>query len=422
MDDLTRFEDRFADRVRAFARTGAGSVDSAAVAHAIATDHPRPADARSALRGFGLTFDRRALALAVALGLLLAMLGGALLVGARLLLQPDTDTRLGLAYVLGDDIYVADAEGGNAVRVVDGVLRSGAGCGIFVEGGLVSPDGRHIAYRSDWGGDGCTSTITVMDADGHVVSTFPAGGWNISWSPDGTRIATWIAPEGAIGVYGIDGVRQAVLDGSRMCCGDHDPVWSPDGAASVLVKDGNHSAVLELPLDGGQPRPVWAPDPRSQMAHGWQPVRYSPDGTRAAFIDSGLVLVAADGTQRQVLDDGDIDEGPAWSPTGDRIVYVAHRPSSDGAGYTDLRVVDVASGSASTLVTAPRNDLASLDLHTMGFSPDGDRILFSRTNADGVAGLWTVNTDGSDAQLLATGTAIGGWLSLPSGAVPLVSP
>ena len=286
---------------------------------------------------------------------------------------------------------------------------------IFVEGGLVSPDGRHIAYRSDWGG-GCRSTITVMDADGQRSRPSPREGWNIAWSPDGTRIATWIAPEGAIGAYGIDGVRQAVLDGSRMCCGDHDPVWSPDGAASVLVKDGNHSAVLELPLDGGQARPVWVPDPRSHMADGWQPVRYSPDRTRAAFIDAGLVVVAADGTQRQVLDNGDIDEGPAWSPTGDRIAYVAHRPSPDGAGYTDLRVVDVASASATTLVTARRNDLAEMDLHTMGFSPDGSRILFSQTDIGGVSALWSVNTDGSDARLLVTGTDTGGWLSLPADA------
>ena len=41
MDDMTRFEDRFEERIRAFARTGVQSVDSAAVARAVAVGHPK---------------------------------------------------------------------------------------------------------------------------------------------------------------------------------------------------------------------------------------------------------------------------------------------------------------------------------------------------------------------------------------------
>ena len=41
MDDMTRFEDRFEERVRAFAKTGVQSADSAAVARAAAADHTK---------------------------------------------------------------------------------------------------------------------------------------------------------------------------------------------------------------------------------------------------------------------------------------------------------------------------------------------------------------------------------------------
>ena len=42
---------------------------------------------------------------------------------------------------------------------------------------------------------------------------FPGVGWRIAWSPDSTRVATWLDlyPSTRIGVYGIDGVRQAVI-------------------------------------------------------------------------------------------------------------------------------------------------------------------------------------------------------------------
>ena len=54
MDDMTRFEDRFEDRVRAFAKTGVRPVDSAAVAHAIAIGNPSR-HAASAMRWPGLS-------------------------------------------------------------------------------------------------------------------------------------------------------------------------------------------------------------------------------------------------------------------------------------------------------------------------------------------------------------------------------
>ena len=52
-------------------------------------------------------------------------------------------------------------------------------------------------------------------------------------------------------------------------------------------------------------------------------------------------------------------------------------------------------------------------LSVIEFSPDGDRILFSRTEEAGTGAnsLWSVNTDGSDLRRLVTGTASGDWLS-----------
>ena len=92
------------------------------------------------------------------------------------------------------------------------------------------------------GVNGCPNTVIITDLNGNLVASLPAGvGWNVGWSPNASRVATWLAAEGEIGVYGIDGAREAVLhlpDGYCVC-GDHDPVWSPDGASLLLPMSRN---------------------------------------------------------------------------------------------------------------------------------------------------------------------------------------
>jgi Tol biopolymer transport system component len=165
----------------------------------------------------------------------------------------DTASLGALAYGVDGDIYVADWDGANPVRIADGrPPNGGPGCGPAQyggEGSIWSPDGRYLAYR--YGSCQVDPTVIISDPDGNVVASFPGGGWLISWSPDSTRVAVWIRgwPK-RIGVYGLDGERQAVLTvpPGMMAPGDYDPVWLPDGA-SLMVPYG-----VEIPLDGSTPR------------------------------------------------------------------------------------------------------------------------------------------------------------------------
>ncbi len=116
-----------------------------------------------------------------------------------------------LAYDLDGDIYVADPDGLNAVRVANG--RTEEDCGgdggeYWAEGPMWSPDGRYLAYRHD---TDCSSSappwdVVISDGEGNVIATFPAQGWGIAWSPDSTRVAVWdrlYDPPATIGVYGL---------------------------------------------------------------------------------------------------------------------------------------------------------------------------------------------------------------------------
>jgi Periplasmic component of the Tol biopolymer transport system len=345
-----------------------------------------------------------------------ALVGFALLTGrdsgAQLTPNPTPSTGPGttlgsLAYGVYGDIYVADWDGGNPVRIANG-HPGGNGCGpagYTGAGTIWSPDGRYLAYREGFD-QSCrdhhaSGTVDISDPQGHLVASFPGDGWLISWSPDSTRVATWVRLWRTIGIYGLDGVREKLLTLPRglMAPGDFDPVWSPDGA-SLLVPHG-----VEIPIDGRTPRQLPADDPRSHWL-----VTYSPDGAHVAYTSgwaAPLVVAAADGSQaRELVSSGGL-ENAVWSPTGDRIAFDALTGGEIlGAPATDLRVVDVASGTVTSLTASGAAE------HVIRFSPDGDRILFSRTNTNDVASLWSIRADGSEPRLLVTGTGWGEWQSL----------
>jgi hypothetical protein len=324
---------------------------------------------------------------------------------------PPSPMALGaLAYVLDGDLYVAEWNGAKPVRIVNGRPGTGGCTDEFsAEGTIWSPDGRYLAARHETrcqdGSSEMWDPAVIIDPGGEVLASIPSEGWLISWSPDSTRVAVWITWGETIGVYGLEGERQAVLElpEGLMAPGDFDPVWSSDGA-SLLVPHG-----VEIPLDGSTPRQLPPDDPRSKDA------AYSPDGSRVAYVDDdgSLVVAAADGSDAQDVIAPWVQR-PVWSPTGDRIAFLYSE--REGLTSTELRVVDLATGEVTSLVAGTGGN----DLYwgVIEFSPEGDRILFSRTDDRGRgnllrrSSLWSINADGSDPRRLVTGTVWGDWQSL----------
>jgi Tol biopolymer transport system component len=384
-----------------------------------------PTDAPKAIRR-----ARRRIALNAAVGTLvgLVVLAGAL-AGMRIIqaaptpAEPPTPrptpARLGsLAYAVDGDIYVAEWDGSNPVRIANG--RPATDChGIgeyWWEGPIWSPDGRYLAYRhTDCdGARGAWSDVVISDPEGDVVASFPSEGWGISWSPDSTRVAVWVHWErGEIGVFGPDGERQTLTvppgmmapPGPRAPSG---PRWSPDGA-SLRVKGG-----VVVPLDGSTPWKLPSGDLRSLAS--LPQATYSPDGSRVAYTTSGsLVVAAADGSDPRHLVERWV-RSPVWSPTGDRIAFTwGARAAAWRGNATELRVLDVATGRMTVLVEAGGSVMLSGAASApFEFSPEGDRILFSGTEVeDGTFAysLWSVNVDGSNLRRLVAETDSGDWLS-----------
>ena len=383
---------------------------------------PRPGDVRAraerARRARRATAGAVAAVVAVIAAVTMMTGGGPGPDKSEPVVSPTPLGRLGpLAYGLDGDIYLADADGSNPVRIANGAPGIKRDCrGYWGEGPLWSPDGRYLAYRGGVAADDtdCFNrpTVNISDAAGHRVASFSGEGWAISWSPDSTRVAAWVDfyPGTMIGIYGLDGRRQALLTvPPRFSAGgDYDPVWSPDGTSLLLP----HGRVI--PVDGSTPRQLPADDPRSQ----WN-ATYSPDGADVAYITKdGLAVAAADGSHARVLVPGCVKgyaggpPGLAWSPTGDRIAFAFEtcEAAVQLRHTTTLSVVDVASGTVVSL--ADMSGVYDL-LRSVKFSPKGDQILFARRapERDGASSLWSVHADGSDPRLLVAGTSWGDWRS-----------
>lgn len=348
----------------------------------------------------------RASAALIIVLLVLGLLAAGVIVGTRLLQPAPVTGRLPLAYGVDGDVFLAEADGSNAVRIANGdpgVVACAVGEGqakYLANGTTWSPDGRYLAYW-DWRGPRCAvsgspwGTVIVNDAEGNNVARFFGQGWAISWSPDSARLAIldkWLhgqVEDLTIGIYGSDGTRQMTLTVPSAfvpASGDYSAAWSRDGSSIMLPG-------VRVPLDGG--------DATLSEESGFFTgcCAYSPDGSLRGVVDAGtLVLEESDTPEDQKVGPLELNK-LAWAPDGTLVAF--ERPTDVVEGNaTELLVRDVATGSDVSIVrVAPSGRLDIIE-----FSGDGDRILFLRSDSEGGArSLWSIGVDGSDARLLVDG-------------------
>jgi dipeptidyl aminopeptidase/acylaminoacyl peptidase len=240
-------------------------------------------------------------------------------------------------------------------------------------------------------------TLDFKDPAAVALPVFPGG--QPAVSPHGARIAFVVStsPGTAIHTAKRDGsdVKVLISDGNF----NELPSWSPDGnfiAFRRQVSGENSNIWVMRAADGADAVNLTAVhgEDASQYSPAWSPVL--SDGTsRIAYaqFQGGQQLIwtmRSDGTDhRQTTFSATADDDqPAWSPDGQKIVF----QRSDAAIFGDLWVVDANGGAGASL--RPAAPLAGPQ-HWPQWSPDGKLIAFMSRHEGGFYQVYTVWSDGS---------------------------
>lgn len=218
-------------------------------------------------------------------------------------------------------------------------------------------------------------------------------------SPDGARIAYVVPTSPGFAIY------TAKRDGSDVIALISDghvneqPAWSPDGTLIAFRRhvSGEDSDIWVMnAADGSEAAKLTAfhGEQASQYSPAWSPVL--GDGSiRIAYAHSNqgqmqIWTMRSDGSdhRRTTFSVTANDDQPAWSPDGQTLVF----QRSDAAVFADLYVVNAAGGNGAAL--RPAAPLAGPQ-HRPQWSPDGKLIAFASRHDGNFYQIYTVWFDGS---------------------------
>lgn len=173
------------------------------------------------------------------------------------------------------------------------------------------------------------------------------------------------------------------------------PSFSVDGKLLLTEKNDN-SSIAVMDANGANKKRIFDANAGEAFSPAW-----SPDGQRVIFgyggylqkrktIAARLILANRDGTGLKDLTDGLPNAGfPSWSPNGQQVVYRVWGNDQHG-----LRIMTLTDQSVQVLTTEYDN--------MPDWSPDGEKILFTRKHDGNNFDIFTITPDGKNLNQLTT--------------------
>jgi Tol biopolymer transport system component len=208
---------------------------------------------------------------------------------------------------------------------------------------VVSPDGTRVAFASDRDGDFEIYTMNAEDGSGVTrVTNNPADETDPAFSQTGVQIA-FVSDRG----FGDADIYVRVGDNERLLTNDSSDPTPPNDDSPAFSPDGDRIAFESGRLTGGNGE-IYTMD--------------ALNGANVRRLTANLP--------------GDFD--PSWSPDGERITFMSQRLNDQGTNNQSVFVMNE-SGTGQQRLTNRRGQTLTSDSQP-AFSPDGERIVFVRSN------------------------------------------
>jgi dipeptidyl aminopeptidase/acylaminoacyl peptidase len=264
-----------------------------------------------------------------------------------------------------------------------------------------SPNGRWIAYQSDYDGDEQWDIFFVSPKTGQVVNvtkTREISEENPTWSPDGRYLAYEVKPKDSsspeIDVF--DTVLREVKHVTSGTAADKlntGPIWSRDGKFIVYTQEeakGTNSNIFIAEVATGQST-LLTPHEGELL---YSPNDISPDGKTVLVTSNagngadnvGLLDVATKKVKWMTEEKWEV-QGGHFSPNGKSVTW---RANVDG--NTDIYIHDLALGKT-TKLPLPKG-VNSLGGAESAFTHDGSKLLYYHNGAGAPNDAWVYHVAG----------------------------
>ena len=258
---------------------------------------------------------------------------------------------------------------------------------------MLSPDGQRVAMNNESLGQGDIWILELKRGTSTRFTFDPARDVSALWSPDGTHIVFGSDRGGQWGIYqkissGAGSDELILRTGSTTLPDD----WSLDGRFIIYERDGGPKTKFDLwilPLFGDR-----KPFPLLQTEFSEMHAQFSPDGRFVAYVsdESGRPEVyvqsfPASGGKWQVSTGG--GDQPQWRHDGRELFYIA--PDKTLMAVTDTLGANFEAGTPVPLfkTRVPQSTMTG-ERNNLAVAPDGQRFLINNVVEDSASQPITV--------------------------------
>ncbi|KAG1707640.1 Tol-Pal system protein TolB [Nymphon striatum] len=237
-------------------------------------------------------------------------------------------------------LYVSDSDGHSPQTVLTSRLP--------IISPSWSPNGQELAYVSFEEETSAIYVQNIYSGEKRLISARDGLNGAPSWSPDGQFLAMSLSISGNPEIYTVNTLTGHLKRVTNSSAIDTEPTWNGKSSIVFTSNRGGSPQIYQIPASGGKAKRMTFEGGYNSGAEVANNKMAYITGRKGAFH---VAMKSVNGSDRQMLSNGRLDESPTISPNGAMVAYTTHR-----GGQSTLAVVSD-NAKARQFLTSPAGDV-----------------------------------------------------------------